>query len=108
MPHGQGHQLDYAARPAPKHRPFLTRPFWRDYVLAYVCIGVGAVVAGAPAPARGSGNIVLLAAAALICGAGLVIFCCALVFSARPVLRRPAGVASPTRPPDSLFASASM
>src|SRR6185437_11350206 len=27
-----------------KHRPFLSRPFYRDYVMAYVCIASGAVI----------------------------------------------------------------
>jgi hypothetical protein len=82
-------RVDYAPPPPRKRRPFLARPFWRDYVLAYVCIGVGAVLGDCVPGSRGSERVALLLSAALVGGAGLVIFCCAVGYSVWSVVRRP-------------------
>src|SRR3954451_4381078 len=52
-------------------RTFLARPFWRDYVLAYVLVGLGFVLTSPVAPVhRGVG------VAIVVCGA--VVFLCAV------------------------------
>jgi hypothetical protein len=55
-------------------RSFLARPFWRDYVLAYVLIGLGFMLSSPVAPVHHVVGLAILA-----CGA--VIFICAVGWS---------------------------
>ena len=91
MQHEGGHPLDYAPPPPRKRRPFLGRPFWRDYVLAYVCIGAGAVIGDLALGPRSSGSVVPLIFAAIVGGAGIAIFCCAVGYSVWSLVRRRGG-----------------
>jgi hypothetical protein len=83
------HKLEYAPPlPRPRRR-FLARPFWRDYVLAYVCIGFGAVLYDCAAPAHGSERAALLTFATIVGIPGIFIFVCAIGCSFSFVMRRP-------------------
>jgi hypothetical protein len=55
-------------------KSFLARPFWRDYVLACVLIGLGFMLTSPAAPVHRGVGIAILA-----CGA--VIFLCAVGWS---------------------------
>ena len=57
-------------------RTFLARPFWRDYVVAYVLIGLGFMLSSPVAPVYRAVGLVILT-----CGA--VIFLCAVGWSVR-------------------------
>jgi hypothetical protein len=83
-----GRPLEYAPPPSRQRRPFLARPFWRDYFLAYLCIGAGAMLGDAGAPARDFEKIALLTVAAVFGGAGVIIWCCAMGYSVWSVVRR--------------------
>lgn len=83
------HKLEYAPPSPRRRRRLLARPFWRDYVLAYVCIGFGAVLYDCAAPAHGSERAVLLAFATIIGIPGIFIFGCAIGYSFLFALRRP-------------------
>lgn len=85
----EAQKLGYAPPTARQRRRFLARPFWRDYVLAYVCIGFGAVLYDCAAPAHGFERAVLLALATFIGIPGILILGCALGYSFSIVLRRP-------------------
>ena len=91
MKHEHGQTLDYATLPRPKRRPFLARPFWRDYVLAFVCLVFGVMLGDVGAAARGPDRLKLLGIAAALAGTGLVIFCCAVGYSVWSTLRRSDG-----------------
>ena len=69
MPIEDRHLLDYEKPPARKRRPFLARPFWRDYVLAYFCVGIGVLLVDCGVPARGAERVILLSFAAIVGGA---------------------------------------
>ena len=60
--------------PPQRPRTFLARPFWRDYVVAYVLIGLGFMLTSHFAPVHRAVGVVILA-----CGA--VIFACAVGWS---------------------------
>ncbi len=59
-------------RASPSRRPFLARPFWRDYVLGGALVGVGFVLSAPHAPVHPSvgitpvigGEVILLLAIA--------------------------------------------
>lgn len=53
-------------------RTFLARPFWRDYVIAYVLIGLGWMLTSPVAPVHPAIGIVILAwgAATFLCAVG--------------------------------------
>ena len=55
-------------------RTFLARPFWRDYVLAYVLIGLGFMLTSPVAPVHRAVGVAILAS-------GAVIFLCAVGWS---------------------------
>ena len=61
-------------------RAFLARPFWRDYVVAYVLIGLGFILSSPVAPVHRVVGLVILA-----CGA--VIFLCAVGWAVRSTWR---------------------
>ena len=69
-------------------RPFLARPFWRDYVVGAVLIGVGFMVNDYAAITRGSGGWVLRIAALTLMGTGTVFLLCAIGWSLRNGSRR--------------------
>jgi hypothetical protein len=70
----------------PKHRPFLSRPFYRDYVVAYVCIGPGAIICDlAISPKM---RVLPLLFGATIAFAGAVFFCCAIGYSLRSIRQK--------------------
>jgi hypothetical protein len=56
-------------------RPFLARPFWRDWVLAYVFIAVGFTVSSPVFPARRVGYVLMTVGGAIFIAA--VIHACA-------------------------------
>ena len=61
---------------------FLARPFWRDYVLAYVLIGVGFTLVGLGSSQReGLERLFILTAAATLLAFGWVVFFCAVGWS---------------------------
>jgi hypothetical protein len=63
----------------PNRRRFLSRPFWRDYLIAYVLIGVGFTLNDvAVSPPR---NKVLQVVAATLFFAGLLVFASAIAHS---------------------------
>ena len=65
----------------PRNR-FLARPFWRDYVVAYVLIGVGFTMVGIGASQRESpGRLVVLIPAVMLFGLGFLVFFCAIGWS---------------------------
>ena len=67
-------------------KTFLARPFWRDYVLAYVLIGTGFVIGDIAAPSpHDLRRTILLGIAGTLLSAGLAIFLAALLY---PVYRR--------------------
>jgi hypothetical protein len=72
------HPLDYG-RPQRRPRPFLARPFYRDYVVAYLLIGVGSVLADhACVPPE---NLPLEIFGATVAVAGFLIFVSAVAYS---------------------------
>ena len=91
MRHEGGRHLDYAKPLVRKRRPFLARPFWRDYLLAYACIGFGILLGDGGAPPGASGRLIVLGVAAVVGGAGLLIFCCAVGHSVWSLVRRSGG-----------------
>jgi hypothetical protein len=70
--------LEYAPPPQKRRRPFLARPFWRDYVVAYVLIGVGAVVGDMGLPDRSAQRWLFLVPAIISLTAGSIVFLCAI------------------------------
>jgi hypothetical protein len=67
----------------PRNR-FLARPFWRDYVVAYVLIGVGFTMVGIGASQRQSSDRLFVLIPAFTLGAlGFVVFFCAISWSLR-------------------------
>lgn len=72
----------------PRNR-FLARPFWRDYVVAYVLIGSGFTIVGIGVPNREPvSRQVIIGVGAAFLGAGAVIFVCAVVWSIASTWRR--------------------
>lgn len=70
-------------------RPFLSRPFYRDYVVAYVCIASGAVICDlAVSPKM---RVLPLLFGATISFAGAVFFCCAIGYSLRSFRQKRVG-----------------
>ncbi len=55
-------------------RTFLARPFWRDYVVAYVLIGLGFMLSGPTSPVHPTVGVAMFT-----CGA--VVFVCAVGWS---------------------------
>jgi hypothetical protein len=47
-------------------RTFFARPFWRDYVVAYLLIGLGFMLSSPVAPVHRAVGVVILAGGALI------------------------------------------
>lgn len=74
--------------PAKAPKPFLARPFWRDYVVSYVMIGAGFMTVDAGAMNRRSDGPLLLIFGAIIFFSGLAIFTCAAGWSLRQGWRR--------------------
>lgn len=65
----------------PRNR-FLARPFWRDYVLAYVLIGTGLTLVDIGASQQESlKRLVVLIPAYTLFGLGFVVFSCAIGWS---------------------------
>ena len=65
----------------PRNR-FLARPFWRDYVVSYVLIGVGFTMVDVGASQReASERLFVLIPAFTLCGLGFVVFFCAVGWS---------------------------
>jgi hypothetical protein len=64
-----------------RSRTFLARPFWRDYVLAYLLIGVGFMITS-PAFPRASRVV-----GAVLLAIGAAIFACAMGWSFWSTLR---------------------
>jgi hypothetical protein len=62
-------------------RRFLRRPFWRDWVLSYVLIGIGAIVCDGSSPPQ---NVV----GVFIFAGGIAIFLAALGHGLRNGFRR--------------------
>lgn len=61
---------------------FLARPFWRDYVVAYVLIGVGFTMVDIGASQREpSQRLLVLIPALTLCALGLLVFFCAVGWS---------------------------
>lgn len=61
-------------------RTFLARQFWRDYVVAWVLIGMGFILSGPGAPVPRWVGVLMI-----VCGG--VIFCCAVGWSIRAAWR---------------------
>jgi hypothetical protein len=72
------HPLEYG-RPQRRRRPFLARPFYRDYVVAYVLIASGMVLFDRAGMPPGSLALEILGATLLV--TGLLIFVSAIVYS---------------------------
>ena len=47
-------------------RTFLARPFWRDYIVAYLLIGVGFILTSPAAPVHRSVGVVILACGGVV------------------------------------------
>ena len=61
---------------------FLARPFWRDYVVAYVLIGIGFTMVGVGASQRESSErLFVLIPAFVLFGLGFLVFFCAVGWS---------------------------
>jgi hypothetical protein len=61
-------------------RTFLARPFWRDYVVAFLLIGMGAVLGDLGLSHRPPRSPMLVPACVLLF-AGFAVFSCAVVWS---------------------------
>ena len=77
MPHQQP-VLEYAPPPPKRRRPFLARPFWRDYVVAYVLIGGGLVVGDMGLPDRTPRRWLFIVPGTIMLIAGCAVFLCAI------------------------------
>ncbi len=66
-----------------ERRSFLARPFWRDYVLSYVLIGIGFTMVAIGAPQRGADRWFVLVPAFAVFGLGFMVFFCAVGWSLR-------------------------
>jgi hypothetical protein len=65
----------------PRNR-FLARPFWRDYVVAYLLIGAGGTMGDIGASQHeSSGRLLVLIPAFTLLGLGFMVFFCAVGWS---------------------------
>ncbi len=72
-------KITHCARKAPK--PFLARPFWRDYLLAYVLIGAGCLLLDSGDTRRPPGDLRPLIPGGVVFCCGMAIFLCAFGWS---------------------------
>jgi hypothetical protein len=70
--------LQYAPPPQKRRRPFLARPFWRDYVVAYLLIGAGIVVGDIGIPDRSPRRWLFLVPGIISLTAGCAVLLCAI------------------------------
>ena len=78
--------LDYS-KPVPPRKTFFARPFYRDWVLSAVIIGMGFMLSDHGGPLEGLPGLVVI-------GIGACIFVAAAVHSVVSVVRRVAGRAA--------------
>ena len=71
-----------------RRRAFLARPFWRDYLVGAVLVGVGFMVNDFAVTARGAERWVLWVSAMVLVGVGVGILLCAVGWSLWRAVRR--------------------
>lgn len=71
-------EYETPAKQVEPRRRFLARPFWRDYVLAFILLGMGILMVDVAAPRRGADRWWILGPALASFITGFIFFVCAI------------------------------